>query len=286
MSKIQILDFSKNFGSTEALKEVTLTFDNNKIYALLGRNGAGKSTLLNVISNRIFPSSGEILIDDSGLKDIKDQIVQIYIVGESNLFPESMKVGEVFKWTKEFFQDFNEEKAMALAKEFQLPLSKKVKSLSTGYLTILKDIAGLCVNTEFVFFDEPVLGLDANHRDMFYKNLLKCYSKNNSTFVISTHLIDEVANIVENIIIINEGKIINNTTCEKLLSMGYTISGTIKDVDNFTKDKKVIGEDILGNMKASYILSEENIVADASVDISKINLQKLFIELTRKETEQ
>ena len=178
-------------------------------------------------------------------------------------------------------------KAFELAKEYDLLPNKKVKELSTGYNTILKDIIGLCVNAEFVFFDEPVLGLDANHRDMFYKHLLQSYLGNESTYVVSTHLIDEVANIIENVIIINEGEIIRDTTCEKLLSEGYTVSGTIENVDKFIKGKTVIGTDVLANTKAAYILSDDDMKKDSgSVEISKMNLQKLFIELTKREAEQ
>ena len=287
MSKVQIINISKNFNQIAALENVNLTFKENKIYGLLGRNGAGKTTLLNVISNRIFPTSGQILINENNIDTMKNQISDIYVVSEKNLFPEGMKVKEIFKWTKEFFPDFNNEKAVQLSKEFHLPRNQKTKSLSTGYLTILKDIVGLCINAKFVFFDEPVLGLDANHRDMFYQHLLKCYMSNNSTFVVSTHLIDEVANLVENVIIIDEGKIIKDTTCEELLSLGYTVSGTIDNVNAFTKGKNVIGEDILGNMKAAYILSNEQLPSNVeSIEISKLSLQKLFIELTKKEAEQ
>lgn len=287
MNKIQLVNLNKNYNQTAALKDVNLTFDSKKIYGLLGRNGAGKTTLLNILSNRIFATSGQVIIGDTHLQQIKSQLSNIYVAGEANLYPDGMKIKEVIKWTGEFFSSFDMELALKLAKEFELPMSKKVKSLSTGYQTILKDILALCVNTEFVFFDEPVLGLDANHRDMFYKNLLQCYLSNDSTFVVSTHLIDEVANIIENVIIIDEGEIIKNTTCEELLSLGYTVSGTTENVDAFTKDKKVIGQDILGNMKAAYILSEKQLPSSTNtVEISNINLQKLFIELTNKEVEQ
>ncbi|MBN2879620.1 MAG: ABC transporter ATP-binding protein [Clostridia bacterium] len=284
MSNINLVNINKNYRDVAALKNVNLTFERNKIYGLLGRNGAGKTTLLNILSNRIFPTSGQVVIDDKNINDIPKQISNIYLSGESNLLPESMKVKEIFKWTKEFIPSFDGELALRLAQAFELPIKKRVQSLSTGYLTILKDILALCANTEFVFFDEPVLGLDANHREMFYKFLLECYVNNDSTYVVSTHHIDEVANIIENIIIINEGSIIRDTTCESLLSEGYTISGKIEDVDKYIADKNVIGFDTLANTKSAYILSAEKITElPESLQVSRINLQKLFIELTKKE---
>ncbi len=284
MSSISLVSISKNYGDVAALENVNLTLERNKIYGLLGRNGAGKTTLLNILSNRIFPTSGQVFVGDKNINDIPRQVSAVYLSGESNLLPEGMKVKEIFKWTKEFFPSFDGELALRLSKAFELPVKKRVQSLSTGYLTILKDVLALCANAEFVFFDEPVLGLDANHRDMFYKFLLECYVNNESTYVVSTHLIDEISNIIENIIIINEGSIIRDTTCESLLSEGYTVSGTIEAVDKYVIDKNVIGFDTLANTKSAYILSEEKITeSPESLQISGINLQKLFIELTKKE---
>lgn len=284
MSNIQVINLNKSFKQTQALKNVNLSFDEKQIYGLLGRNGAGKTTLLNIISNRIFATSGQVVINDRNHLNIHPQLSSIYIAGEDNLFPEGAKVKEIFEWTKEFFPNFNSNLAKKMAASFELSENKKVKSLSTGYQTILKDIVALCVNTEFVFFDEPVLGLDANHRDMFYRYLIECYSDSNSTFVVSTHLIDEVANIIEHVIIIDQGQIIKNTSREELLSLGYTVSGKKEDVDAFVKDMNVIGEDILGNMKATYVLSDTEIdYIPNTIEISKINLQKLFVELTKKE---
>ena len=287
MSNINMANISKTFGDINALKNVSLSLEKNKIYGLLGRNGAGKTTMLNIISNKIFPTSGDVEIDGIHLNRASTNLPNIYVADEKNLYPESMKVKDVFKWTKEFYADFDLSKAFELAREYYLLPDKKVKELSTGYNTILKDIIGLCVNTEFVFFDEPVLGLDANHRDMFYKHLLQSYLGNESTYVVSTHLIDEVANIIENVIIINQGEIIRDTTCEKLLSEGYTVSGTIENVDKFIAGKTIIGTDVLANTKAAYVLSEDDIkTTSSSIEISKMNLQKLFIELTKKEEEQ
>lgn len=283
MAQIQLVNINKNFKETKALKNINLTFEKNKIYGLLGRNGAGKTTLLNIISNRIFPTSGNIIYGENKISQFDGNLSDFYVMGEQNYYPEGERVKEIFNWTKEFYENFDMDLALKLSEDFNLNTSKKFKSLSTGYQTIVKDIIALSVNSPYVFFDEPVLGLDANHRDMFYKHLLESYLYNQSTYVISTHLIDEVANLIEKIIILDEGKIIRNTTCEKLLNEGYTVSGTSTNVDAFVKDKKVIGEDVLGNMKASYVLSSKQLHNTYdNIEISKINLQKLFIELTKK----
>lgn len=232
MSGIEIKNVSKSYGMVKALDDVSLKLERNKIYGLLGRNGAGKTTLLNIITNRIFEDSGEVLIDGGSPKDNDIALGKVYMMGESNLYPESMKIKDVFKWTKTFYPDFDQEYAVMAAEKFGLNITKKTNSLSTGYKSIFKLILALSVNTPYVLLDEPVLGLDANHREMFYKMLLEKYAEKPFMAVISTHIIEEVSGIIEDVIIIKSGRIIRNEPCEELLSKGYTVSGTASKVDS------------------------------------------------------
>lgn len=277
---IEIKNISKSFGNAEALKNVSLSFEENKIYGLLGRNGAGKTTLLNIITNRIFQDSGEVLINGKS-NDTDEALKQVYFMSEQGYYPQSMKISDIFKWTKEFYPDFDTEYAKKLAEKFELRTNKKFKELSTGYNSIFKIITALSVNVPYILLDEPVLGLDANHRELFYKTLIENYNENPKTIVISTHLIEEVANIIEDIIIIKKGEILKNESCEKLLSTGYTVTGTASRIDEFIKDKKVIGNDGIGGLKTAYILGEinGNDVPDG-IEISRLDLQKLFVQLT------
>lgn len=281
MSCIEIKNLSKSFGDVQALDDVSLKFEQNKIYGLLGRNGAGKSTLLNMISSRQFPDSGQISINEAS--DYEKDAVQrnIYLMSEQNYYPETMKVKEIFKWSGEFYPNFDLAYAEDLAKQFNLDINKKVKGLSTGYSTIFKVIVALAVNAPYTLLDEPILGLDANHRDLFYQLLLENYEENPKTIVISTHLIEEVANMIEDIIIIKNGAILKNESCQELLSKGYTISGNASIVDQYIKDKNVIGQDVIGGLKSAYIMGDVNgSSVPSELEVGKLDLQKLFIELT------
>lgn len=166
MNCIEIKGITKDFKNTRALNNVNLTFEENKIYGLLGRNGAGKSTLLKIISNRIFTDSGSVTVD--GINSMEDDraLSKIYIMSESNLYPPKMKIKNIFKWTKEFYPAFDLDYANKLSKAFNLNVNKNTRSLSTGYNSIFKIIIALSVNVPYLFLDEPVLGLDANHRDL------------------------------------------------------------------------------------------------------------------------
>ena len=197
MSTIVIKNLSKNYGTTRALDDVSLTIEPEKIYGLLGRNGAGKTTLLNILTNKIFASAGEVTVDDQPVCENDAVLGELFYMSERNLYPEGLKVKEVFRWTKEFYPQMDMAYAHALAKKFGLNIDKKIKELSTGYGSIFKAILALSSNASIVIFDEPVLGLDANHREMFYKELIANYSVHPKTIIISTHLIEEVADTLE-----------------------------------------------------------------------------------------
>lgn len=277
---IEIKKLTKKFGNVTALDNVSLNFENNKIYGLLGRNGAGKSTLLNIITNRVFKTSGEILIDNENNEENDKAISKIYLMSEKTLYPQDMKIKDVFKWSKRFYPDFDTKRAYELSKLFDLNTNKKVKALSTGFTSIFKLIVALCVNTPYVFLDEPVLGLDANNRELFYKLLIEKYSKEPFTVVISTHLIEEISSFIENAIIIDNGKVVVNTTTEELLQSGYSISGKISDVDNYISDKEIIGEDTFGGLKTAYVMGRPDADISEDLEVTSIDLQKLFVKLT------
>ena len=281
MNGIEVKGVSKNFGSLEALKNVNVCFEENRIYGLLGRNGAGKSTLLNVITGRIFAEQGEVTVDGEVSVENDRALKNIYMMSEKNYFPDGMKVKDAFRWTKEFYPDFDRTYADSLAGKFELNTGKKIKSLSTGYASIFKLITALATNAKYILLDEPILGLDANHRDLFYKTLIEKYSENPCTIVVSTHLIEEAAGVLDHVVIIKNGEIIRNESKDDLLAGSYMISGTAAAIDAYCAGRNVLGSDSLGGLKTVYItgVPETGILPDGLV-VSRMDLQKLFIQLT------
>lgn len=281
MSCIEVKNVTKQFGTTTALDNVSLRFEQNKIYGLLGRNGAGKSTLLNIITNKLFATSGNVTIDGEHVQENDKALAKVYCMSEQNLYPETLKIKEVFKLSRDFFPNMDLDYAYSLAEKFSLNLNKKVKALSTGYNSIFKIIIALACNAPIILLDEPVLGLDANFRDLFYRELLTNYSENPRTIVISTHLIEEAADVIEDVVIIKDGKIIMQDSVQSVLSNGYTVTGPVQAVDSFVLGKHVLGSDTLGGIKSAYLLEplEQGNVPEG-VEVSKMKLQNLFIHLT------
>lgn len=281
MSKIEVRNLTKNYGKTTALNNVSVTFKENCIYGLLGRNGAGKSTLLNIISGRTFADSGEVLIDGVNASGNDSALGKTHLMSEQLLYNPSLKVREMFRTASFYYPDFDMEYAVKLCSEYELDTNRKLSKLSTGYRTIAKAINALSCGAPIVFFDEPVLGLDANHRDLFYKHVVNRYSEHPATFVISTHLIEETAGIIERAVVIQKGELLLDNDVEEVRSMGYSVSGKTADVDSFAKGRELMGEDVLGGLKTVYIKGQLN-EAELSDGLTAepMNLQNIFIHLT------
>ncbi len=279
MSKIEIQNITKTFGETTALNRVSVQLEENRIYGLLGRNGAGKTTLLNLLTNKMFPDSGEIKIDGESVFENDHALSKMYCMTEMNLYPDNMRAKDAFRWSAEFYPEFNKEYAKSLCEKFELNTRSKIKDLSTGYGSIFKIIVALACNAEITIFDEPVLGLDANHRDLFYRELILNYSDHPRTFLISTHLIEEIASVIDRVLIIKKGELILDDDVQNVLALGCTVSGPAAAVDEFIRNRKVLGCDTLGGLKSAYLLEQPDRIPDG-LERSKLDLQKLFIQLT------
>ncbi|NCB42741.1 MAG: ABC transporter ATP-binding protein [Clostridia bacterium] len=281
---IEIKNVSKHFKGTCALNNVSFVLKENRIYGLLGNNGAGKTTLFNIMTNRLYPDSGEVLVNGGSVVENDHVLGSIFMMGEENYYPEDMKVKKAFETTKIFYPDFDQEYACSLANQFGLDTKKKISKLSTGYVTIFKLILALSVNTPYVLFDEPVLGLDAQHRDMFYKLLIEKYSQKPFTAVISTHIIQEVAEIIEYTIIIKDGAIIKNALSEELLSSCRAICGPADRVDAFVWEMRVINETKVGKFKTACVENmPEGLAIPDGLEVGKVNMQDYFISLMNEE---
>lgn len=180
--------------------------------------------------------------------------------------------------------------AYRLCEKFQLNANKKIKSLSTGYNTISKLILTLSSGAPILMFDEPISGLDANNRDLFYKELLAGYIEKPRTIILSTHIIEEIADILERVIILKDRGIAVDDTVENLLKRAYYVSGPADAVDKFIAGKTLINIEQMASYKSAAIVGEvsnndRNTAKELNLEFSKMELQKLFIYLTNMEGE-
>lgn len=282
---IEFQHITKTFGDTRALEDVSLTLEEGKIYGLLGNNGAGKSTLLNILTGRLCPDSGTVTVDGAPAGS-DAALSRLFLVGEKNLYPDDMKVKRALDTAELFYPDFDRAYAEDLARQFELPLNKKINGLSTGYGSIFRIVLGLSVNTPYVLFDEPVLGLDAQHRDLFYKLLVQKYAENPCTLVISTHLIAEVADLIEHTVIIRKGRILQDAPTEALTAACWAVSGPAGLVDGWAAGRNVLTTTALGGLKTVCVRGAVEEELPAGLERRRVGLQEYFISLMEEEDQR
>ncbi len=250
----------KTYGKKNVLNNISVNFQAEKIYGLLGNNGAGKSTLLNIINNRIFDTKGKITLDGRLVTENEKSLNNIHLMSEDDLYPSKLKIKSLFHLMEGFYGNFDWRLANEMLSEFELEPTKRMNKLSTGYRSIAKLIIALCVPCEYIFLDEPVLGLDANHRELFYNYLIETYQENPRTFVISTHLIEEISNLLEKVIILDKGKIIKDDSVENILENTHIVTGSIEEVETFTKQLQILEKNNSGRF--SYRLCQRRVTSE------------------------
>lgn len=282
---LEISNLNKSYGKTTVLTDINLNLEENKIYGLIGRNGAGKTTLLKLISGQLICNSGQISLNGEEVFENERAMGDICLVREFSNSVKDMKVKNILSAARVLFKNWDREYENFLVKEFNLNTRKKVLKLSTGNQTIVGLIIGLASRSRITMFDEPTLGLDAAVRYKFYNLLLEDYEKNPRTIIVSTHLIDEVSNLFEEVIILDNNKIALKDDVDSLVKRAYFLSGREDSINRVIKDKEVIYTEDFGSTKIVGIygeLNEEEIgeIKANNIDISNIPLQKLFIYLT------
>ncbi|MGV8882189.1 MAG: ABC transporter ATP-binding protein [Rhodoglobus sp.] len=290
---IQVTGLTKRFGSLEAVKNATFSVGENKIYGLLGRNGAGKTTIMQLLTGQDFATSGSIKVFGQSPVENASVLQNISFIKESQRYPEDFKPKHVFRSAPWFFANWDADFADRLIDQFRLPLDRKIKKLSRGQLSSIGVIVGLASRAPLTFFDEPYLGLDAVARQLFYDTLLADYAEHPRTVILSTHLIDEVANLLEHVIVIDEGRIIIDQDADSLRSSATTLVGTAKAVDAFVTGREIMHRDGIGGLASVTVAGlspqEKQQATAAGLELSAVSLQQLIVRRTNtseKEFEQ
>lgn len=282
MSELIIANVSKRYGKKTVLDDLSVRFEQGHSYGLLGRNGAGKSTLINIIMQRCKREGGVITLDGHVIDNNDKLMSRLFCMNDSTLYPSNFRVKTVFSITASMYDRFDMEYAVKTAEMFGLDMKKRLKQLSTGYNTIYKVILALASNADFVFLDEPVLGIDVNQRELFYKILARKMADETSCFIISTHIIEEIQNLIDRTMILHGGKILLDGDTENLMNSYAAVSGKAEAVDDFTAERNVVCTESMGAFKKAVFetegLSESDIPEGLSPDT--VNLQQLFYYLT------
>ena len=213
MNLLEVKHLTKTFDGKKILDDVNLVIPEGKIIGLLGKNGAGKSTLIKSINDLLTIDEGEILFKGKKLGVYSKE--NISYLPERTYLDKGMKVSEVINYFSEFYKDFDKERAYRLLKDLKLDADKRIIKMSKGMQEKLQLILVMSRDADLYILDEPLSGVDPATRDYILDTILSNF-KEGASIIISTHLITDIERILDEVIFIDEGKIVLNSSADEL----------------------------------------------------------------------
>lgn len=269
-----------------AINDVSFSVEPNKISGLLGRNGAGKTTLMQLLTGQQFSTSGEVSVFGENPLENARILQQVCFIKETQKYPDLFKVKHVLASAPWFFENWDADFAAQLVDDFRLPTTRYVKKVSKGQLSAIGVIVGLASRAPVTFFDEPYLGLDAVARQIFYDRLLEDYAEHPRTVILSTHLIDEVSNLLEHVLVIDEGRILMNQDADQLRGSASTVVGRTSDVDAFVNGRDIIHRERIGGLSSVTVSGltelERQGATRSGLELGPVSLQQLIVRKTTR----
>lgn len=277
---------SKHYGDTVALDSVDFDIPANTICGLFGRNGAGKTTLMSILTAQNFASSGQAWVFGEEPYENPRALSRMCFVREGQRYPDDARPVHAFAAAELFFPNWDAAFAQQLIAEFRLPLKTRIKKLSRGQLSAVGVIIGLASRAEITFFDEPYLGLDAVSRQIFYDRLLADYAEHPRTIVLSSHLIDEIADLIERVLVVDDGALVLDEDADDLRGRAVTVVGNAKAVDEFVAGREELHRESLGPVASSTVLgtiddADARLLDRLRLTTSPVSLQELIVRFTQ-----
>ena len=219
---------SKRYGSFQALKQVSFSVGKGKIVGLLGPNGSGKSTLIKLANGLLVPTEGNIKIDGEPVGRRTKSMVSY--LPERTYLNTWMRVEEMVEYFADFYEDFSKEKAYTMLGELHIDRNQSLSQLSKGNREKVQLILVMSRNAKLYMLDEPIGGVDPAARDYILRTIIGNYSPE-ATVIISTHLISDVENILDEVVFIKEGQLLMQKDVEGIrMESGKSIDALFREV--------------------------------------------------------
>ena len=213
MELLECINLDKSFGNKKILQDINLTIPRGKIIGLLGQNGTGKSTLIKLINDLLTPSNGKILINGKEIGVESKKIISY--LPERTYLDKTMTVNQTINYFKDFYDDFDIDKARKLLQELNLDTNQKLSKMSKGMQEKVCLVLVMSRKAELYILDEPLGGVDPATRDYILDTILNNFQEGASV-IISTHLISDIERILDEVIFIDKGKIILHSNSDEL----------------------------------------------------------------------
>jgi ABC-2 type transport system ATP-binding protein len=279
---ISVTGLTRRYRDHVALDRVSLEIESGSIIGLLGRNGAGKTTLLRILAGQEFASAGTVLVHGASPAENATVLRRMVFVREDQIYPD-FKVRHALRAASWFYPNWSAERADGLLADFGLPAGRAVKKLSRGMRSALGIVIGLAARADVTMFDEPYAGLDAVARQIFYDQLLVDYAEHPRTILLSTHLIDEAAGLLERVIVIDQGRVVLTAGTDDLRGVATAVSGPVLAVDEFTAGHAIWRRRCLAG-QASVVMvgpldeADHRRARSLHLDLAPLTLQQLVVQ--------
>ncbi|MDD4112983.1 MAG: ABC transporter ATP-binding protein [Herbinix sp.] len=219
---------TKKFGSTTALSDLSLSLERGRIIGLLGPNGSGKTTLIKIINGLLVPNEGSITI--AGMEPGVESKKIISFLPERTYLPEWMKISDAISFFKDFYEDFEEKRAYDMLHRLNLDPAKRLKTLSKGTKEKVQLILVMSRRADLYCLDEPIGGVDPAARDYILNTIITNYDEN-ATVILSTHLIADIENVLDEVIFIKEGRLVLHAPVDEIREKeGKSIDSLFREV--------------------------------------------------------
>ncbi len=267
----------KAFGSIKAIDNLTLGIEENKITGLIGRNGAGKTTLLKLLAGYLRPSDGTVAVfGENPFKSLSVSSNLIF-VDDDMRFPQSMNLSDILTEMKRFYRSFDAALAGRLLKYFGINPKNRTSKLSKGMRSTFFAALGIAARVPLTIFDEPTTGMDAAVRRDFYRALLKEYIAHPRTVILSSHLLGELSDLLEDIVLLDGGRLVKKLTSDEAGTYAVGLRGP-----EAAADKLIGGRDILHREELApgivFVAAKAPLSAEETLSARELGLELLPVK--------
>ena len=281
----------KTYGKVRALDHVSLTLEPGHIYGLIGRNGAGKTTLLAGLTAQLPLDGGQVAYGGAPVWEneaaLADLCFSRELTGKLGASTAGLRVKDYLKAGRLFYPHWDEAYAQKLVRLFGLEEKKRLNALSKGMTSAVTIVLALASRAPVTMMDEPTAGLDVVAREDFYRLLLEDHTGTGRTFVISTHILEEAAPVFERVMVMKEGRLIENCETDALLAQFCAVSGRDDAVAAACEGYEVLHTEALGRQVLCTVRAPRETAAARGLDVdcTALSLQKVFVALCGHERE-
>lgn len=273
MSVIRCENLTKSFGKFKALDNLSFEIEENKITGLIGRNGAGKTTLLKLIAGYLKPSSGELQVFSQHPFNSLLVSGNTIFVDDNMAFPESFTLEDILTEVAPFYPNWEARLAKGLFDYSNLNPKIRHSRLSKGSKSLFNCIIGIASRCSLTLFDEPTTGMDSAVRKDFYRALLKDYLEHPRTVILSSHLLGEVEDILEDVLLINQGRKSLHLPVINLKEWAIGIRGNAQEILDLLEGQEIIHQEEFAK-DSLFVVIRRDLSSPDSIDRLKGGLEK------------